>query len=433
MAIPLDFNIINWNIGGAKYLQLKSDPTYKIPNGDLPHNLNPRCREEFRYRLEFALWSLIHARNRPHAVTLQEVVQFEASGKHQLPENLINPEFFDNLGYRFHFFPLIDTRKFSSRAKWNKVKEEGVWEDCAYFAQGNAILVRKDIHLFPVWSIPVKGLTLDEYLAYYRRNGAKDYDDVSEDGVCDDNIPPVCRPGAHRDIERASEVVYVERGLYFGDRNTEPRAAIVTHIVLYNDPDDPDNPDKQLERPLDLFIVNTHLTTLSHEREGIPAKDEEARNRRVKQLDIVFNDIVSRYNSWKQEKGYKLREEKYPVNSEIETTERYRPVWVVAGDFNFTPQSTEYEYIKQRNFMDLVNYNEAIQPPTKAKGLGNEPSLILDYVFGGPLYYSIHPKDALVRIENINIVSTDMHIRVSDHYPLLVRVPILIDVGEGRY
>ena len=428
--LNLDFKLVDWNIGGAKFLELPTDPGWEEPK-DTYQTLEgePSCREEFRFRLKDAMTDLIHRRaKRPHVITMQEVVQYEKEGKSDHPEDLFPNDFFSNLGYRYHFFPLIDTQKHSAQAKWNKIKsgKNSGWDDKAYFAQGNAILVRDDVPLFPVWSVPKLGISLDEYFDHKNKEAEKKSD--SKQTYKSEKLCDLKKQSSVNDpqISCSSEVVFVEQGLYFGDRNTEPRAAVVTHIVLGDKLKK--GPDIKLKKPLDLFIINLHLTTLSNEREGIPSRDEEASIRRLKQLDIVFNDIISRYNSWSKVDNYYLRGEEYPIKDEIEILDRNNPVWIVAGDFNFTPESDEYRYIINRNFLDLICPRELkdgeYRAGTKSKGLGNDPTITLDYVFAGPLYYSIQPDNARGRIRNNDVETSSM---VSDHMPLIVNVPILIE------
>ncbi len=391
----LDFRIINWNIGGAKFLALPSSKDQK-PND---HSLS---REEFNTRMENALRQLITQFQNPHVITLQEVVQFNEQGDSTKPQNTFDDSFFEEVGYKFHFWRLIDTEKFSARMKWDKIKQ--YWKGCdnPYFAQGNAILVRKDMikSLFPVWTIP----------------------DIPAYGQTEQQSNSGKNPPCDNEIECASEMVYVEQGLYFGDRNTEPRAAIVTHFVLDGTEPQVHPPHQSLDWPIDLFVVNLHLTTLLHEREGIPSIDIKASERRLKQLDIVFNDIISRYNSWQKETKYQLSGKPYPEEAGAQTT-RNSPVWIVAGDFNFTPTSAEFDYITKRNFMSLC------KGLTKSKGLGEAPTLTVDYVFGGCLYDSILPQDIKDVIDrpDRNITWALQAVAVSDHYPLCVDVPIRVN------
>ena len=163
----LDFFLVNWNIGGAKYLELPSDPSWDKPENDQqPTAGTPKCREDFQSRLQDALKILINViGNRPHVITMQEVVRYEENGDFENAKDLFSKKFLDKLGYKYHFFPLIDTRKHSAEAKWNKLidKPNSGWDKKAYFAQGNAILVRDDIALFPVWGIPKLGVKLEQY------------------------------------------------------------------------------------------------------------------------------------------------------------------------------------------------------------------------------------------------------------------------------
>ncbi len=398
----MDFKLINWNIGGAKFLALPSNKKWRMEENAA--NRSPVYREEFQVKLQIALKRKIEEKFRPHVVTLQEVVQFNEEGISEKPKNTFDENFFDDLGYKFHFFPLIENGKFSARMKWDKIKEN--WKGNPYFAQGNAIMVRNDVvpSLFPVWAIP----DIPEF-----RSEKQQFDNGS-------------KPSCINEIDCASEVVFVEQGLYFGDRNTEPRAAIVTHFVLDGGLTGINLPHDKLNWPIDLFVVNLHLTTLLHEREGIPSLDIKASNRRIKQLDIVFNDIISRYNSWKKEKGYHLSGKPYPVEASAQT-ERNSPVWIVSGDFNFTPKSAEFEYITKRNFMSLCDDSF-----TKAKGLGKPPTLTVDYVFAGCLYDSIHPKDVEIRIFDPDLGVLAQDPGVSDHYPLYVVVPIRVDDALPR-
>ncbi|MBU3967638.1 MAG: hypothetical protein KKG76_09740 [Euryarchaeota archaeon] len=207
------------------------------------------------------------------------------------------------------------------------------------------------------------------------------------------------------------EQVYLRSGLYFGNRDTEPRAALVAHFIF--------NPERKEKKPLDIFVVNLHLTTLTGEREGIPIKDHEASRIRQNQLDVIFLDIVSQYNIWRQ-KHYPERDNKrQPADGE--TIEREEPLWILAGDFNFTPESKEYEYIKKEmNFMDVVPIKGS---GTKAKGVGNPATLTLDYIFVGPKFISL---DHRITEDGIRNNSVDSHAKGSDHFPIYARIPLAL-------
>jgi len=363
----MEFSILNWNIGGAKYLETKGKDE----------------RARFREQVNSALRSILQRSglgNPPDVVTLQEIVRYREPDSQQMHD------FVDRIeGYEYFPVTLIDTRFASSKAKWRKVMQGSDWQKGTYFAQGSAFLFRKDSPLFPVWDLS----NLDQ-------------------------------PAPVTDKDCLVEHVHLESGLYFGDRNTEPRAALVAHFIY-----DPTRYAGDLglaKKPLDLFLVNLHLTTLVMEREGVPEIDRKASRIRQSQLDIVFDGIVSRYNSWRRS-GYRQRGEKVDPGPS-ETFDRYSPVWVLAGDFNFTPDSEEYAFVKRMNFIDTIPAENTVTPfgaGTKAKTVQRDPTLTVDYVFAGPKFVSLEPvvEDKGLRQ---NRVVHDHKYRASDHYPLAVTI-----------
>jgi endonuclease/exonuclease/phosphatase family metal-dependent hydrolase len=355
----MKFTVLNWNIGGAKFLEEKKD-----------------AREVTRSQINHALRTILTDRAmgpQPDVVTLQEIVQYKEPGDQEMKEIL------DEIpGYSYFPFKLIDSKILSSKAKWNKVAKGGDWPPGTSFAQGNGFLIKDDAPHFPVWDLSDLGQP---------RPGTEDQKDLIEH-------------------------VHLESGLYFGDRDTEPRAALVAHFIY--DPKDL----KVEKKPLDIFVVNLHLTTLAMEREGVPEIDMLAVKKRQVQLDVVFNGVVSRYNSWRQ--GGYLQRGNQPELKSHETNKRHAPVWIIAGDYNFTEESAEYAYIKSMNFIDTVPTLEQKNTAgwghgTKASGVGQPPTLTLDYIFAGPRFISLHPAISLHQ----NRVIHDPEVRASDHYPLL--------------
>lgn len=377
-----DIKLLNWNIGGAKYLELSSQSS-NLKQGD-------ESREEFRKKLNEALKLEIN-RHHPQVVTLQEVVEYQADGRVQDRESVIDPP--DD----YHYFPfmLIDTQRHSHQGKWNKVRKVGGWPDDAFFSQGNAILVKKSLPHFPLWSLPALHQNHETWVSNAPRRSSD-------------------APGLG-----CMELVALESGLYFGERNTEPRAALVLHLVLSRIGED------ELPKPLDVFVINLHLTTLMLEREGVPAVDELASQTRMRQLDNVLNGVVSRYNEWRAQK-FTVRGEHLPPSERdghTETYSRLPPIWIIAGDFNFTPESMEYATLVRRGFISMVSGR------TKAKGLGNPPTLQVDYVFAGPRFEAIDPDSAEKKIRDENKVDFGDDTKVSDHFPLFASIPITIDLG----
>lgn len=359
----MEFRILNWNIGGAKFLETKKR----------------KNRATVRKGLNLALRKLIREHN-PDIVTLQEITRYRE------PEDRKTKELLDPIpGYRYYPFRLIDSHLLSSEAKWNKVKKGSDWHKDTYFAQGNAFYIKKSTPCFRVW----------------------DLWNLNKKNI--DVIPP-----------HYIEHVHLDSGLYFGDRNTEPRAALVVHFIY--DPGVEPEKEKKYRKPLDIFVVNLHLITLMMERQGIPEIDEKASRMRKAQLDIIFKGIISRYNSW--------AEEEYPERGKPrkfkrgETFDRHKPVWILAGDFNFTEESEEFRYIKSMNFIDTVWIKGSERGyGTKTSGAGNPPTLILDYVFAGPKFIAFDP---LFEDAGIKRNFVDHKIMASDHYPMIAKIPLLL-------
>jgi endonuclease/exonuclease/phosphatase family metal-dependent hydrolase len=347
-----EFTILNWNIGGAKYLQEEKDK-----------------REKTREELNSELNNLIKRYKKPSVITLQEIVRYGASN--QNVEEIIDPI----EHYKYCSFPLIDSDRLSSKAKWNKIKRLGGWPPETFFAQGNAMIFRDDMPHFPVWDLATSSMH------------------------------------RHDEERHFIEQVNLENGLYFGDRNTEPRAALVAHFIL--------NPGGENTMPLDIFVVNLHLTTLMLEREGIPEIDIKATQIRLNQLNVIFCGIVSRYNTWKRQK-FPERGEPRKTWENGETDKRHEPVWILAGDFNFTQESEEYETIQRMNFIDVVPNKGG---GTKAKGADNPPTLTVDYIFAGPKFISLDP---LITTDGIKNNTVDHTVIGSDHYPMYAKIPIAI-------
>ena len=344
----MEFKVLNWNVAGAKYLEEKEEE-----------------RKRFKIELNDTLKRLVKVHN-PDVVTLQELVQCG-----ETKSDILAP--LDD--YNYHFFPLIDSESFSVRAKWRKIEAKGKWPSGTYFAQGNGFLFKKGIPHQPVWGLPKEGN---------------------------------CQPRANRSNYESNyvEKVVLQSGLYFGDRDTEPRAALVSHFVY--------NPNS---KPIDIFVLNVHLTTLTMEREGVPEIDKRATEIRLHQLDIIFFGIVSRYNSWRRG-GFRERGERRNPD-DWETHDRHEPVWVITGDFNSTPESCEYRAIENMNFMDVVPH-KGKGAGTKAPGAGKQATLTLDYIFAGPKFISLNP---LILQEGIrgNCVLNE---RVSDHFPMVATIPV---------
>jgi len=361
-----DFRILNWNVGGAKYLELEE---YE--------------RNIFRQDLNYELVQLLRKYN-PDVVTLQEIIRYGDSNEE--PQEILDQIH----GYSYYPFTLIDTYDMSATEKWRKSIDKGKWKKESYFAQGNGFLFNDKFPTFPVWSLSDG--------RHYRKD------------------------------RHYVEKVTLQLGLYFGNRDTEPRAALVSHFILRPDVTKEEDLDKMI---LDVFVINLHLTTLKGEREGIPKKDGEGSKIRLNQLEAILHGIVSQYNTWRQAKyqRYEMKsEEKDYDEDEGITINRYSPLWILAGDFNFTPESVEYETIIRSNFIDC--HKDHRGTGTKAKGMGVEATLTVDYIFAGPKFVSLDPlitEHAIKRNPG-----PDYMVRISDHYPLFAHIPLPISIKPYR-
>ena len=344
--------ILSWNVGGAKFLKLpKSDPKTRNPAPN---------RHEFRCALNKRLEQLLHL-HRPDFVLLQEIVQYEC---YPNPFNLITREWED-----YYYLPVIaiDTLNQNHPLKWKPYREEGAWSEDAYLAQGYGLLWKKKIYHCPIFG---------------------DFRDEQQ---------------LRNDYHLPIEIVHIDTGLYRGDRDTEPRLAVVAHFVL-------SAPDG----PIDVFLVNLHLTTLKGEREGVLSRNREGRVIREKQLDLILDGIVSRYNQWWNERidDWKMK--------------RHKPVWILGGDFNCLPDSDEIRKIRSNGFFNLIHDHQ----PTKASGLGSEAGIILDYLFAGLDNYSIDATimqtDFTEQLRQVSQTVIDGPM-ISDHRPISGYLPIKVD------
>lgn len=399
--IKMEIKVLNWNIGGAKFLEQKTREE----------------RDKVRVELNGSLKKLLQNYT-PDVITLQEIVRYKESTDQRVVD-LIDPI----EGYKYYSFPLVDSLLFSSQAKWDKVKDNSDWHPHTYFAQGNGILFKENAPLFPVWDL---SNLHEESPGRQRLDFLKQFGKIPACSTNYDLQLLLAEQRAIQDKKYLIEHVHLDSGIYFGDRNTEPRAALVAHLIV-----DPLMEESRIDekhadgfKPLDVFIVNLHLVTIMKERVGIPKIDTEAVRLRRTQLDIVFDGIVSRYNSWADD-GYPQRGQKQQPK-DWETFHRHKPVWILCGDFNFTEDSEEYNFIKQRYFIDTTPPKGRRSPHgvgTKTSGAGNPPTLTLDYIFAGPKFIAFAP---VFEEDGINRNIVDHDIRASDHYPVFSRLPLLL-------
>ena len=106
-----DFRIVNWNIGGAKFFDLASNPEWKESQNENNQQKKPIWREEYRKRLNTALEFIIKqsAQGRIDAITMQEVVQYNEGGDYEDPKNIIDIDLITKLGYFTPMFPFFSS------------------------------------------------------------------------------------------------------------------------------------------------------------------------------------------------------------------------------------------------------------------------------------------------------------------------------------
>ena len=327
--MPSHITIASWNINGISFLKTGPEERGRLKPA-ITRQLNDECLHKFR----------------PDFLAVQEIVRYEENG---VVQELVEPP----EGYCYQSSISIDTASQNHPVKWEPIRKAGKWVADDYLGQGNGLLWREDIPHCSIWDW----------------TGEK----------------------ARRGKGLRQEAIRIDTGLFTGNRDTEPRLAVVSHFIY----------EKR-----HLFIVNLHLTTLLKEREGFPDRDCLGAEIRGRQLDIVLSGIVSRYNRW--------REEQYPLAPDD------RPIWFLAGDFNATENSLEIEKIKRLNFLDLCLDKGA---GTKRGKDSANAALTLDYIFAGPAYYAFDPNVVKQMLETAGKPPL-YEITVSDHYPIMARFPI---------
>lgn len=195
--------------------------------------------------------------------------------------------------------------------------------------------------------------------------------------------------GTHSSDVIIEEKVRIDTGLFTGFRDTEPRISVVYHFF---------------HEGRDIFVVNMHLTTLRGEREGLPAIDLRGSEIRRNQIKIVLEGVVSRYNEWRKLQG--------------ESTSENPPLWILAGDFNATPNSVEIAEMETMSFIDVSPVKGL---GTKRKKTNLTPSITVDYIFAGPTYHAFDPH---VLAHSMLKIEPDYRFTTSDHFPVISSLEI---------
>ncbi|MCK5665914.1 MAG: endonuclease/exonuclease/phosphatase family protein [Thiotrichaceae bacterium] len=319
--------IASWNIAGASLLTTTAE------------------KRAEQHKLYNAQINKLIKKSDPDIILLQEVIRYGTStGK--IKEIINCPK-----GYYYLASTTIDTLKNGYPLKWDKIRRRGQWANKTYMGVGLAILWKKDIKHSSLWSTRSRHL----------KTGPR--------------------------LEK--EEVRIETGLFTGNRDTEPRMAVVSHFNILN---------------RDFYIINLHLTTLKGEREGFPEKDNQGSLFRQEQVNTILNGIVSRLNADQHQRSSHLKKKVLPG------------IWILGGDFNATPEAPEISKIQQMNFTRLCS-----DAPTKRSKKGTKPIIKVDYFFAGPCHYAFDPDKLSKKTSHYTI---DYELNISDHYPIITRFPV---------
>ena len=356
-------------------------PSEKVASQGYP------TREERKQQLNNEIQKMIQQYH-PEIMAFQESIEFSLSGCWNDRASLLDtPD-----GYRYYSSILVNSINHPHLNKWNNVRAKGQWPTSTLFGQGNAYLVRKDVSIFPPCSLPKAGVKFTKWLKSFLSSADKTLYSSS----CVQNVA-------------------LESGLYFGDRDTEARGCLVLHIVI------PFHGPRQEEKPLDIFVLNTHLTTLLVERSELTeGKDKsyyvQAAELRKSQLHRILNGIVLRYETWIKN-GFLVRGKSIELGP-YETTKRWAPLWIALGDFNFLANSEEYQWLVNQAFLPLSPANEY---KTRAEIIGAVPTTTVDFVFVRPSWQYIEMGS---KYNVSGSTSSIKSVSISDHCPVLAKIDI---------
>jgi len=212
--------IANWNVGGAKYL-----------------NLPPDSRLAFRRQINEEI-RRICLKWQPDLLLLQEVTRTRCAGGEPTDLVVAPP------GYRYHMEPIHDSDMHSHPVRWCRYRSSGNRADDDYIGQGAGFVWREDLKHASIWDYTTA--------------------DASDRLVC--------------------EMVPTETGLFTGNRDTEPRAAAVAHFVVSDEEEQPTHVfvanihlstlhgERERHSPRDRLGAQVRLRQLQTILEGIVAR-----------------------------------------------------------------------------------------------------------------------------------------------------------------
>jgi hypothetical protein len=291
----------------------------------------------------------------PDIILLQECIGFEdlspaPTGRWQSGKTILEKIF---PGYECFFFPSVTSHKNPHPGKWKRYEDgsegDACIPDCVDAQQGYGICIKAGLGSRTLW-IP-----------------HQDPCNVSADADLPDP-----------DCSSCFESIGFTPGLYLGSRDTEPRVVLMGRTRLESGGE-----------TRYLNYLNVHLNTLTGEREGSIRLNRMASSSRLRQIDLILDNVVSAYQEASQ---YKM-----PAS----VTGGKEDVWIIGGDFNASYDAEEIEHIRRAGFVDAVpdkRIDDADLDSPYHNQVGTKwslhsadtPAVVLDHIFCG-LEYSTFP------------------------------------------
>lgn len=337
----MEISIMSWNMAGAKLFEQLDSKPYPVAG-----SYTAAFRKTWQDSI--AGWMQTPDQVQADIILLQECIGFEdksasPSGRWQTGRAILSEIFSD---YQCFFFPAVTSHNNPHPGKWNRYTEKGNVKNHipahVDVQQGYGICIRKGISsrkLWVPWADP--------------ENVPPDSDLVDTDGVS------------------CFEAISITTGLYLGQRDTEPRLVIMGRVKLESEGES-----------RYLNYLNIHLNTLSGEREGNVRLNRRAGASRLRQIELILDNIVSAYQE--------TTHHRMPAG----TQQSQRDIWVIAGDFNTSPDSDEINMIRQSGFIDAIP-DKRIEDEYPDRALHNKigskwslldsqtPPINVDYIFCG--------------------------------------------------
>jgi len=339
---------MSWNMAGAKVLE-HLDPLPGSATGSYIAALRSVWDEGI------SPWMSDSRGDGPDIILLQECIGFEdlspePTGRWQSGKAILERIY---PGYRCFFFPSVSSHKNPHPGKWKRYEKGRELDACipdyVDAQQGYGICIREGLDSRTIW-IP-----------------SRDPHNVSPDADL---------PGT--DCHSCFESIGFTPGLYLGSRDTEPRAVLMGRTRLESEGE-----------TRYLNFLNVHLNTLTGEREGSIRLNRMASSSRLRQIDLILDNVVSAYQEARQ---YKM-----PVS----VTGGKEDIWIIGGDFNATYDAEEIEHIRHMGFVDAIPdkrmYDDYPDSPYHNQAgtkwsiqSAATPAVVLDHIFCG-LEHSTFP------------------------------------------